>query len=90
MFIRGAHRESNQRTKTIISTEIAERNAAPIIVCDVNRSVMPQHEDRTWKTCRYEASREIRIDCFRGTVAERGRSGEITLQSALIIDEIMA
>jgi hypothetical protein len=48
MFIRGAYGERNQRTKIIISTEIAERNAAPTIVYDVNRSGMLSHADITW------------------------------------------
>ena len=48
MFVKGTHGERNQRTIIAMRREIDERNAAPMIVYDVNRSVMPWHMGMTW------------------------------------------
>ena len=48
MFVKGAHGERNQRTIIVMRKEIAERNATPTIVHDVNRSVMPWHVGVSW------------------------------------------
>lgn len=67
--------------------DMAERNAAPAIIYNVKtrRSMMPQRADRTWATCQYETSLEIRIEYFSWSVGQRCRSGWIALHSGLIL-----
>lgn len=89
-IIRDTHRVRNQRTKSITSTDMAERNAAATIACDVNGLVMLRHVNRTMVTCRYEASVDTRIDSFSWKVVYGHHRGEITLHCTLMLDEIVA